>query len=77
MIADLRISSRKDESGFLVESEHKIHILDGLAGSSLDEIVDRRKNNYLFPIRECTDIAEVCVLHPLDVRRTLNEPNEK
>ena len=46
----LRISSRENQPGLLVEPEHQIHILNGLTRGPFHQIVDRGKYDDLFPL---------------------------
>src|SRR5581483_7674554 len=65
------------QPGSLRDAEHQIHVLHGLARRAFDKIVQGHKDNHRVVLRGIADVYEVRALHPVDVRRAVDQANEK
>src|SRR5262249_9799916 len=73
----LRVRTWHYEPRAFVQPEHRVHILNRLAGSSFDQVVESHKHNNRITLRCPSNIDKVSILDPIDVRRTVDQPDKE
>src|SRR2546423_8160626 len=60
------VSADEHQSRLFIESEHKVHVLHGLARRALHQVVNRREDRDLTTTRGKSKVAGVRRLYPAD-----------
>lgn len=66
----------REHTCFLIEAEHEVHVLNGDAAGTFDEVIESGEHDQLAAIHANADVTEVCVRDILGVWDVINNTHK-